>query len=227
MHVRESLYVERVIYLAIVASTCAGTIHADNHFSFVALPDTQNYVNSVENAPLFTQQTQWVADQIQSAGNPRNIQFVSHLGDVVSDVTDLMEWQRADASMVILDGVVKYSVLPGNHDYASTSSKSSGTENYVNFFGPDRFVGRPWYGGSDRSGNNSYQHFSAGGYDFLHLALEWSPTNNVPIRETSPIAWAQSVIDVNTDPSLDNLNSTSILQRVSCRSSTHPQRQET
>ncbi|MEO1497398.1 MAG: DNRLRE domain-containing protein [Planctomycetota bacterium] len=168
-------------------------------FTVVALPDTQNYVNSSSNAPLFTQQTQWVADQIQIDGNPRNIQFVTHLGDMVSTGTNLTQWNRADTSMDVLDDVVKYSVLPGNHDYAQTGQKTTDTANYVSFFGPQRFASYDWYGGADPSGNNSFQRFSAGGYDFLHLALEWQPTINAPFRSPSPVDWAQSVINANPD----------------------------
>lgn len=178
----------------LIAAKC--TLAADS-FTFIALPDTQSYVNNATTAAVFTQQTQWVADQIQIQGNPRNIQFVSHLGDVVGDARNPIEWQRADASMDILDGVVKYSVLPGNHDYSMGSTKSSGTEHYLEHFGPARFTSYSWYGGSDPSGNNSYQFFSAGGYDFLHLALEWDPSQNVPLRDTSPLQWAQSILDSN------------------------------
>ncbi len=170
---------------------------ANDPFTIVALPDTQNYVNNVNNAPLFTQQTQWIADQVQNAGNPRNIQFVTHLGDMVSSGDSQTQLQRADASMDVLDGVIEYSVLPGNHDYASTGNKSTGSADYLNFFGPQRFAGESWFGGADPSGNNSFQRFSAGGFDFIHMALEWQPTLNVPFRQTSPIEWAQSVIDAN------------------------------
>ena len=90
------------------------SVEAQTPFTVVALPDTQNYVNNASNAPLFTQQTQWIADQLQIAGNPRNIQFVTHLGDLVSTGSDLTQWQRADTSMDVLDGVIEYSVLPGN-----------------------------------------------------------------------------------------------------------------
>ena len=51
---------------------------------------------------------------------------VTHLGDLVSNGNDLVQWQRADTSMDVLDGVVKYSALPGNHDFNSTGNKSNG-----------------------------------------------------------------------------------------------------
>ena len=189
--------VRRMVVIFSVLFATGLQAQTNDPFIVVTLPDTQNYVNNPANAPLFTQQTQWIADQIQVAGNPRNIQFVTHLGDVVSSGSSLVEWQRADSSMSVLDGVIRYSILPGNHDYASTGDKETGTDNYVDFFGPDRFAGQPWYGGADASGNNSYQTFSAGGFDFIHLALEWRPNENVPFRTTSPLDWAQSIIDAN------------------------------
>ena len=177
--------------------TASTGLRAKDPFTLVALPDTQNYVNDFNNWAFFTQQTQWIANQIQNEGNPRNIQFVTHLGDMVSSGDNLAQLQRANISMSELDGVIEYSVLPGNHDYASTGNKASGSFDYVDFFGPDRFAGQNWFGGADSSGNNSFQRFTAGGYDFIHMALEWQPTLNVPFRETSPIEWAQSVIDAN------------------------------
>lgn len=172
---------------------------ASEPFTIVALPDTQNYVNNPQTAQHFTQQTQWIADQIQQTGNPRNIQFVSHLGDVVSTASNQIEWQRANTSMDILDGVVKYSVLPGNHDYEAVNTKHTGTANYLANFGPQRFADHTWYEGADPSGNNSYQRFEAGGFEFLHLAMEWIPTSNSPLRNPSPIEWAQSILDMNPD----------------------------
>jgi hypothetical protein len=179
----------------IIGSLFNPAVSADNSFTLVVLPDTQNYVRASATAGLFTQQTEWIAAEIEQRGNPRNIQFVSHVGDIVNNGSDLEEWQRADASMSALDGVVKYAVLPGNHDYAQRSVKELGTENYLATFGPWRFAAETWYGGTDPSGNNSYQRFSAGGHEFIHLALEYKPTDNTPVRDPSPVQWAQSVID--------------------------------
>ena len=187
----------RLLLVAAICPWLPKSASANDPFTLVALPDTQNYANDSSNALLFTQQTQWIADQVQNQGNPRNIQFVTHLGDVVSSGDSLTQLQRANTSLSVLDGVIEYSVLPGNHDYASTGNKSSGSDDYIDFFGPQRFAGQSWFGGADPSGNNTYQRFTAGGYDFIHLALEWQPTLNVPFRDTSPIEWAQSVIDAN------------------------------
>jgi len=174
---------------------------AQQSFTIIALPDTQNYVTNPDDSLLFTEQTQWIADQILVEGNPRNILFVTHLGDVVSSGSSMTQYDRANASMSVLetgpDGVVPYGILPGNHDYASTGNKSTGTDLYVDVFGPDRFEGRSWFGGAEPSGNNTFQTFTFNGQEFLHIALEWRPTVNVtngPTRDPSPIEWAQSVI---------------------------------
>lgn len=194
---------EKANTTAIVGATAAlllcstVLVHANDTFTLAVLPDTQNYVDDLLTYSHFTAQTQWIADHIQLESNPRNIQFVSHLGDVVSHANDPNQWLRADAAMDTLDNVVKYSVLPGNHDYEATNFKNTGTSSYLAHFGPQRFESYSWFGGADESGNNTYQLFSAGGYDFLHLSLEWRPSENLPIRDVAPLEWAQSVLDAH------------------------------
>merc|ERR1712070_1244772 len=103
---------------------------------------------------------------------------MGHLGDVVNDGYPVEQWERAHASMSVLGPrggpfVVPFSILPGNHDFNASSQKASGANHYLSFFGPQHFGTAPWYGGADPSGLNSFQVFSGGGYEFLHLALEW------------------------------------------------------
>lgn len=161
-------------------------------FMLAVLPDTQYYSDSWP--ATFNSQTQWIADNVQT----ENIAFVSHVGDVVEHAGSLTEWQRADAAMDTLDGVVPYSVLPGNHDFTSLGTHGSST-NFVDNFGASRYAGKAWYGGSSASQLNHYQMFSAGGYEFLHLALEWEP-------RASTVSWAQGILDAH--PSLPAIVST-------------------
>lgn len=186
----------------VLSAVAAGPVLAQESFSLVVLPDTQNYVNGAATAPIFTSQTQWIRDEVLGA-NTRNIAFVSHVGDIVSTAANAVEWQRAVASMDVLRTetgfVVPYGILPGNHDYGSTSNKATGTAAYVASFGPNAFAGASWYGGADPSGANSYQLFTAGGRQYLHLALEWQPTVNLPVRSPSPIEWAKSVLAEHPD----------------------------
>jgi hypothetical protein len=54
----------------------------------------------------------------------------------------------------------------------------------------DFFKGKPWYIDSHNGGANSAQRFDAGGYIFLHLALETQPGDDV-------ISWVESVLSNN------------------------------
>ena len=107
-----------------------------------------------------------------------------------------------------------FGVAPGNHDYdafwsiegfpprtdrpaAELNSLEGdlgvihvgGLDNFRSVFGNqgEFFIRRDWYVDSFRGGANSAQVFEAGGYRFLHIALEMSPDDNV-------LRWAAGVL---------------------------------
>ncbi len=115
---------------------------------------------------------------------------------------------------IISDAGLPFGVAPGNHDYDAAWSVAGyspnreknfsslektvkdlgilhigGLDNFRTVFGENTkfFKNKPWYVASFKGGANSAQKFSAGGYNFLHLALEMQPGDDV-------IAWAASVI---------------------------------
>lgn len=189
--------------LPVAAGRAQGPLSADS-FSIVVLPDTQWYSVDDAGTRLFSNQTKWIADAIKNRGNPDKIAFVTHVGDLVEDGTDDGQWSRARAAMAPLGPsggpyIVPYSVLPGNHDYPPrfVVKKIFGATKYVANFGPHYFKGAPWFGGADPSGMNTFQLFSAGGRQFLHLALEWKPEQNMPVRSPSPLEWAAQVLDAH------------------------------
>lgn len=176
-----------------------GASEQSAYWTVVALPDTQVYAK--DETPYGNDQTQWIVDNSDS----ENIAFVSHEGDVVDHGDDDAEWQYMDAAMSKLDGVVPYSTVPGNHDWATLGNKQSPIDKYQQYFGPSRYDGRAWYGGAGPSGVdenranlNSYQLFSAGGYDFLHLGLEWEPAGSTDDPST-PLGWGQQVLNDHPD----------------------------
>jgi hypothetical protein len=148
---------------------------AGDEFTIIALPDTQHYSEAFP--AIFTSQTQWIKDNKAA----RNIVFVTHEGDIVQNYSLASEWDRANASMSILDGVVPYGMAPGNHDEPSTL--------YNQYFPYTRYQGvYPWYGGHYQSLNdNNYQLFSAGGMDFVAVHLDFCPAAAV-------VAWGSSII---------------------------------
>ena len=142
-------------------------------FTIIALPDTQHYSEAFP--AVFTSQTQWIVNN----KSPRNIVFVTHEGDVVQNAGVVAEWQNANTSMSLLDGVVPYGIGPGNHDQPTTL--------FNQFFPYTRYEGLPWYGGHYSTLNdNNFQLFSGGGLDFVIVHLEFCPP-------AAAVAWADSV----------------------------------
>ena len=114
-----------------------------------------------------------------------------------------------------LHGVVPFSVVPGNHDYDATFSDArwrpaadagdvdpddphsigmlhfGGLDNFREVFGAwsPFFRTMPWYVSSFRGGADSAQVFSAGGYTFLHIALEMDPPADA-------LGWAADVMEI-------------------------------
>ena len=144
----------------------------------MVLPDTQVYAEHFPD--IFTAQTQWIADQ----KGQKNIVFVLHEGDITDDSTDV-QWQNAVTSMSILDGVVPYTIPPGNHDVNGS---------YNAYFPVSRYENLATFGGVYKPGklDNSFHLFSAGGTDWLVVALQWAPVPAV-------LDWANQIVATHPD----------------------------
>ena len=108
------------------------------------LPDTQLYSES--NPEIFHDQTRWVADHVEE----ENIRFVTHVGDIVQNYDQVEEeWQVADDAMARIEELVPWGVAIGNHDYdlGPDQKPFRQASAFLKWFGPQRFEGRPWFGG--------------------------------------------------------------------------------
>jgi hypothetical protein len=147
-------------------------------FTIVVLPDTQYY--SQLYPEIYASQTQWIVD----IKDKLNIVFVSHVGDIVqNDDVDEAEWQAANTAMSMLDDVVPYGILPGNHDM-QVGGKAKFYEQY---FPASRFDHQSWWGGSFDNNRYNYQLFSAGGDDYVILHMQYCPTGEA-------IEWANGIL---------------------------------
>lgn len=182
----------KLLNILILLVMSAG-VYADS-FKVAVLPDTQLYSQSYP--ATFNAQTQWVVDNKVS----ENIAFLTHVGDIVqSNGDDPNQWLAVDTAMDILDGQLPYSACLGNHDTHTMYEKYDGAAEFLYFFGPGRYSGYSWYGGSDRKGWSHYQIFEADGRQWLHLNLEFCPDDET-------LKWAQDVLDAN--PTLPAIYST-------------------
>jgi len=164
-------------------------------FTIIVLPDTQKYVVNGAYPEIFTAQTQWIIDNKDAL----NIVFVIHEGDIVDTWNNETEWSYANASMSLLDGVVPYSVVPGDHDHEGEDPIGS-TEYYEQYFPALRFTGYSWWGGSydgnygggynedyPHTNNNNYQLLTIGGQNYIFLSLDFCPSQD-------EIDWANGVL---------------------------------
>ena len=177
----------------VVGSVVSAAEEAADSWTVAVLPDTQKYAETSALVSYAHDQTRWIVDNREV----ENIRFVTHCGDIVENADERDEWDRMDEVMARLDGIVPYSAVPGNHDWVGWFDPRS-IENYRSYFGPSRYSGESWYGGSGPDGLSHYQFFSAGGYEFLHLGLEWEVPGSVDDPNT-PFGWARQILQQYPD----------------------------
>jgi len=166
------------------ASLGAEPADAKKPFTVVLLPDTQNYAEKYPDT--YIAQTLWIRKQFKQD----NIKFAIHLGDIVQTSTKKNEWENANRAMQILDGVVPYSMVPGNHDMVVKDRNST---LYNQFFSPKRFQDRKWYGGHLGDNNdNNYCFFEGGGLKFMVISLEFAPRDET-------LKWAREICRKHPD----------------------------
>jgi len=170
-----------VVPAAITAQVLPKTEPNDTKpFSIIVLPDTQLY--ALNHPKIFFRQTEWIKQQKEAL----NIVGVIHEGDVTHNNTE-EEWKIADQAMSTLDGVVPYCVVVGNHD-GGTAPNRDGTALFNRYFGPQRFLKKPWYGAHFGRGNeNAYYYIHAAGMKLLIVCLEFGPRDEV-------LEWANEVV---------------------------------
>ncbi|MAT15513.1 MAG: hypothetical protein CMJ46_09625 [Planctomyces sp.] len=172
----------------LLMSLPAFTAETAEPFSIVLLPDTQNY--SEKFPDTYVQQTVWIRQNQEK----ENIEFVIHLGDIVQTASVEEEWMNAHRAMRLLDGIVPYSMVPGNHDQTKQDGQiTRNTTLYNKYFGPERFSIEPWYGGNFEGVNdNNYVFFEAGGEQFMVISLEFCARDEV-------LKWANKVAAAHPD----------------------------
>ena len=175
-------------------------------FSIIVLPDTQIYSHdkpewrNSSRKEVFIQQTTWIAQNAQK----ENIKFVLHMGDIVHEQDKPYQWVNANKAMSILDGVVPYCFGLGNHDLVNRAEEGSGivrdSTNFNNTFPYSHYENQPWFGGRMSNDgflpkdnyDNSYHFFEAGGMEFMIIALEVAPTDEI-------LDWANDVVKSHPD----------------------------
>jgi len=161
----------------------AGNWLRKSFFTIAILPDTQLY--SKYFPEIFISQTQWIVEHKDEL----RIEFVLHEGDITNN-NNTDQWENAKASLSLLDGNVPYALVPGNHDMGTNGQADTRDTTLLNTYFPlSSFEDSSTFGGvyEPNKLDNSYHLFSAGGTDWLILALEFGPRDPV-------LDWANQVV---------------------------------
>ena len=170
-----------------ITPSSSGPDIGEDSFTLIALPDTQVY--SLRYPGLFDAQTTWIARNTEAL----RIKFVMQLGDIVNNNTPL-EWQRASASMQLLDSVVPYGLAPGNHDYGPSGDGSTRDTLFNDYFSYSDASSKPTWGGAfeQQKLDNTFHLFDAGGRKWIIFFLEWAPRPEV-------VDWANEIMSAHPD----------------------------
>ena len=164
-----------------------GRAGSTDEFTIVALPDTQKYVLDGAYPEIFTAQTQWIIDNKEAL----NIVFVTHEGDIVDTWNSIAEWDYANTSMSLLDVVIPYGVVPGDHDHAGENPDGS-TQYYELYFPASRFESYPWWGAGFNNNTNNYQLLTIGRQDYIFFGMDFCPSQD-------ELDWANLILTTYSD----------------------------
>ncbi|MFE7845163.1 metallophosphoesterase [Microbacterium sp. NPDC057407] len=176
------------------AEDAAGIAAPDDYDVAIShLTDTQYYSEAYPE--VYASQVAWIAANAE----PRKIAFATHTGDLVQNWVDpdqreeraRREFATASEMQRVLDDAgVPNSVLPGNHD----NKRGVSNDLFNEYFPPERYEDRPWYGASIAAGDNSasWSSFTAGGAEFVMISLPYAYGE----RE---IAWAEEIVGEHDD----------------------------
>jgi hypothetical protein len=160
-------------------------------FTLAVMPDTQflywGTQGSINPEPQEESFRYIIANSGKGAAG--NIVFMAHLGDLTEDAAG-SSFQHVGQAFDIMDANgAAYSVLAGNHDVSGDDTR--GSTPYLQTMGPQRFRASKTFAGSDSSGYNTAHVFTAGGREWLLLALDWRTSS-------SGFAWANEFLKANS-----------------------------
>lgn len=148
----------------------------------IILPDTQNMVQKFPH--IFQSQTAWITN------NADSINFVLHVGDI-TNANNKQQWKTAASGLSLMDNVVPYTFVPGNHDTGTFGKSDIRNTDLLNEFLPySKYSKMSNFGGTYEDGRmeNSWHTFKSDkGYKYLILSLEFAPRDEI-------LDWAGKII---------------------------------
>jgi len=173
--------------------------NTESSFIMSVLPDTQIYTKKLCGEAFYSQM-QWIVDNKEEY----HIVFTAHVGDLVNNEYNLIQWEMADQAFKIFDDAhIPYGVTAGNHDFSGKQAHHSSAyydwpdnirsreENYLKYFSKERTSQvQENYGGHSENEWNSYYYFQGNDKTYMVLFIDY-----VASEETYD--WALKILDEN------------------------------
>jgi len=171
-------------------------------YTWIILPDLQNYQKFERNQPIFQIMVNWIKDQRSNL----NIQMVLCVGDLVDrgnilsygdkskgDQSAYQQWHAVTRAFSKLNGIVPYILCTGNHDYGQEIAENRYSQ--FNSYFPPQFNPSNYEllvemdenaQGVKTLENACYEWTSPLNQKYLLFSLEFAPRNDV-------LKWAREV----------------------------------
>ncbi len=181
-------------------------------YTIVLIPDTQSYTLNKKNIFHLKEQIKWIVNNKEK----ENIVLVSHVGDVIAsnigsypfnlhlmgffcnkrNVDFIKNQNNSWEKVKFISDLANikdlaFSISPGNHDYDCKNNKKS-LKGFKNTFNNKKYLKRKWFLDIDETGINTAQIFEIDNKKFIHIGLEWQPSNKA-------IEFAQKIIKSNPE----------------------------
>ena len=157
-YIKTRNYLLLVIALTLCAGACspprANAVREDGRYSFIWMSDTQHY--SKDYPEIFTAMTEWCLQRKDAL----DIRYVIHTGDIVNNYGDRQQWRNAAKALSVLTGQIPLLITAGNHDVNSSWYRY---DNYLKYFGAEKFSKLDTYGESYAQGKGRYDLLDIGG----------------------------------------------------------------
>ena len=162
----------------------------DYAYSFMIVGDTQIITDQ------HSEYLHCIYDYIVDNVEDKKVKYVFGLGDITDNDTE-EEWNTAKNEIAKLDGVVRYSIIRGNHDIYSAGKKLDRQSKFDEIYGsPDAPYARQYtyfYDGGAQDNfraRNTIHFFEAGGIHYMNVALDYGANDDI-------LEWASSIISAN------------------------------
>lgn len=168
-------------------------LYDDFDYSFGVVGDTQILAQWAPEE--IKKYSSWAIDNKET----KRLQAMLFMGDLANGRTDTDEaewrrqWNNVSSATNMMDDLVPYVVVPGNHDYLKDSSERN-LDMFNEYYPYSKFASKEYFKGSFKEGltQNTYYSFEINSIKYLVMAMEFGPTEEV-------LNWMDDIIEMHKD----------------------------